>query len=787
MSIDLNKNWKLRMPSDAGTVSEEETVDFPIDLLRRQNRNYSVPYGKFGGYGAPTAATFTKALPYLNKAEWVVLEVEDICSSADIYLNGAFVAHAEGAGKHFIDITEFYTFAAHNTLTIQVWAPQMAGRYTGAGIGGGVRLHTHSAGAAIAEDGLFVLSEVQNDRAHLRVYADICDKTGTYAASKQTLVAEALLFNAHGKKAGRKIKKIKLKGDWVNTFEISFRLSRFYPWTPSDPYMYTVKLVLRDESGKVLDESEAPFGIVSRKLSPTRGLVLGGRSVKLKGAVLPRDNGVLGMESTHSAEAYKLKKIKEIGYNAVRYVGCPTEAALDTLDRLGLMAEVDLFHVWERGAFPNDGHTRFPVSCVDDTARFVRQLRKHPSVVLYGLCDDADETFGRGEGSAVAALLTSAVRENDPSRPIVVNAREQVPTKAELERAGLKSAKATDDAAAVSMGREKDLFGTLTAPSFAEGDIAGYAYLYPRYAFDKTDFPGRLILGTACYPSRMVEAFEEAEKNSNVIGEFVMLGADGIGYPYGREETNDLMPPYISQCGDLDITYARKPLADYHGIVLGDRSVSAIAVSDPEQSPATHTGHAVKAVSKVWNWPHHLGKTICVEVYSGGEVVALYRDGKLIGRKLAGRVNKHIATFKTEYYPGKLEAVSFHKGRECSRTVLESVGSPRAVKLKCEKKAGDIGDLLFVEIEIADKEGRLVPFASREVEVLVTGAGTLVALGSADPAGRPYENGTTKVYEGRALAVIKCIEGEEGKITVKAVSDGLLAGKIGLRVKQPKA
>lgn len=790
MSIDISKNWKLLSATDAGIdAAESETVDLPIDLLRRQNRNYTIPYGEYGGYGAPTAAVFQKTLPHLNKAEWIVLEVENVCSCADVYVNDAFVTHIEGEGKHFVEITRYYTFASRNTLTLKVWAPQMAGRYTGAGIGGCVKLHTHKTSAAIVEDGLFVCSEVENDRAHLRVFADICDKTGTYAANKQTLFADVSLFNARGKRAARKVKKFKLKGDWVNTCEISFRLSRFYMWTPSDPYMYTVKLVLRDEGGNVLDESEAPFGIVSRQLSKVRGLVLGGRSVKLKGAVMPRDNGILGMESTPSAEAYKLSRIKEIGYNAVRYVGCPTEAALDTLDRLGLMAQVDLFRAWARGAYPNDGHVQFPSACVEDTMRFVRQLRKHPSVTLYGLDDDADETYGRGEGSATAALLASAVREADSTRPIVVSAREQVPTKEELERAGIKSAGATDAASAIAMAREKDLFGTLTEAAFAEGDVAGYAYLYPRYASDRADYPDRLIVGTACYPSRAFEAFEECEKNANVIGEFVMLGADGIGYPYGHEDEKEgVMPPYISACGDLDLTYGYKPLADYHRIVLGDRSVSAIVVSDPEEQQSRLLNHSVKAVSKVWNWPHNLGKTLNVEVYSGGEVVALYRDGKLIGRKLAGRGNKHVATFATDFYPGTLEAVSYHKGRECSRAVLESVGSPRAVKLKCEKKSGYEGDLLFVEIEITDKEGRLVPFASREVEVLVSGAGSLASLGSADPVAKSYEPNMTKVYEGKALAVIRCTGDEDdGKIVVKAVSDGLLAGKIALRTKPSKA
>ena len=39
------------------------------------------------------------------------------------------------------------------------------------------------------------------------------------------------------------------------------------------------------------------------------------------------------------------------------------------------------------------------------------------------------------------------------------------------------------------------------------------------------------------------------------------------------------------------------------------------------------------------------------------------------------------------------------------------------------------------------------------------------------------------VYEGRALAVIRAFEEGDGKITVKATGDGLLSGKIALRVR----
>ncbi|MCI8413711.1 MAG: glycoside hydrolase family 2 protein [Clostridia bacterium] len=790
MVIDIGKGWKYieRVAKDeTGIPAEAENVDLPLDLLRRKNRNYHTPLGEYGSYYDAVAVTLYKKLPTLEKSEWIVLELEGVDQIADVYINGITVAHVEGDGKHFIDITEYYRYGAQNVVKLCVWAPQLAGRYTGAGISGGVRLRTHAHAVALRDDGAYVVAETENGRAHITVNAEVCDKTGEWA--KKPFSLEAVVLNARGKKTARKIKKFKLKAAYINLCETTLRLSRFYTWSVDDPYLYTLRLILRDTEGNVLDESESTFGIVDRTMSTTRGLVLNGRGVKLKGAVVSRDNGILGKESTPSAEEFKLSRIKEIGYNAVRYVGCPTEAALDTLDKLGLMAVVDLFGVWNQGQFPYDGHVRFAANAAIDTERAVCTLRKHPCVVAYGLGDDAAETYGRGEGSKTAQALAEQVRSLDWSRPVVVNACERVPLPEELAAAGIKG-KPQDSAAAIGMGREKDLFGKLTEPSFACGDIAGYAYLYPRYSSDRSRFPDRLILGTACYPSRAFEAFEECEKNANVVGEFVYCAADYLGYPLGKpvfeDEQLKLLPPHCSFCGDLDLIYNRKPAAYYRSIMLGNRSESCIAVSDPEsRQTVDKAGYSVKQAHCVWNWPHNLGKPMEVEVYSGGEVVALYRDGKLIGRKLAGKVNKHVATFKTEYYPGTVEAVGYHKGRECGRVTLESVTAPRAVKLSCARKARKSGELFFVEIAVTDKEGRVVPYASREVEIAVSGQGELYAIGSADPESqnKTAETSMCAVYEGRALAVIRAFEEGDGKITVKATGDGLLSGKIALRVR----
>lgn len=780
MRIDISDGWKCVDGAFCDADGEYEAVDLPLDLLRRRNRNYKVTFGKYGSYYDSVSAVFGRNLPAFGKGDRVVLEVEGVCQFADVIINGALIAHVGGSGKHFVDITGSIKPLVSNLLQLNVWAPQMAGRYVGAGISGGVRLHVYSHPVSFLPDGVFVSTKFEDGKAKLTVHSQI----GSTGAGKYVL--QATVFNARGKKTVRKKRKIKLKPIEHNNCELNLKLNRYYTWTVDDPYLYTVKLELLDEGNNVLDETESVFGITSYGLSSARGLVVCGRGVKLKGAVMLHDNGILGAESTLAAEEYKLSRIKQIGYNAVRYVGCPTEACLNALDKVGLMAYVDLFDVLEQGSFPYDGHIEFHEKAEYDCVRYCEQLRKHPSVVLYGICGDAAETYGRGLGYDLIAHLVSIVRGCDGTRPIVVNATERVPLSDELSAAGIKANK-TDGASAISLGRQKDLFGKLTENAFACGDIAGYAYLYPRYASDKTDYPDRLILGTAAYQSRSFEAFDECEKNNNVIGEFLYCGADGLGEPLGVYEGPGL-PPHACICGDLGLTYDFKPQAYYHAIMLGNRSESLITVSDPEaiDNSSDKAGHAVKRAHRVWNWPQNYGKPMEIRVFSGGEVVALYRDGRLIGRKLAGRVNKHIATFKTEFYPGRIEAISYHKGRECSRAYLESSTAPRAVKLTSARKSGYAGELLFVEINVVDKEGRPVPYASREIEVSVTGSGSLYALGNSDVAYTGVTDGNTvcQVYEGRALAVIKTNGGDDGKITVKVVGDGMLSGKISLRVKE---
>lgn len=72
-----------------------------------------------------------------------------------------------------------------------------------------------------------------------------------------------------------------------------------------------------------------------------------------------------------------------------------------------------------------------------------------------------------------------------------------------------------------------------------------------------------------------------------------------------------------------------------------------------------------------WNWPGHEGKDITVEVYSRYPEVALYLDGKFIGKKPPEAM---MASFTLPYTPGTLRAVGIEDGKDIENIELATAG-----------------------------------------------------------------------------------------------------------------
>ncbi len=746
--MDLNADWNIKSGED------EIHCDLPYDATVNSPRDFSCAFGELNGYIPAARAVFTKVLPHVKSGANAALVLSGICGAGAVYVNDDKIISVRGYSPVCFDISDKLT-GVRDELRIDLFAaPGMSDKYTGLGIAGGVKLVTFD-DIDISYNSLFVKTVTVGDKTYADAELNVVNRSDD--AVKLTVDCTAV--NARGKRAGKKQRKLCIRAGQDRTVSVRVRINKAYEWMPADPYMYTMiaKIVLPDGKER---EASARFGLVTRSLNPTRGLYINGKNTLLYGAYISHADAALGGVCNYSNEVRRFNALKAVGYNAVHFVGCPAEAALDACDDTGMYAFVDLFDCLNEGKAPLDVHASEPWLAED----YVRAIRNHPSVTVYGVADDVPECYGRHGGYDIINEVAQFIRGADTTRPVTVSVGELVPTPRELESVGIKRRKFETDSEAVYAAREKSLFEEATAVAFEAVDVCGFNYLYPLYSAEKKK-RDRLIVGARTSSARAFESIDETEKNGRVIGDFNDCGID---YP-GGGKLNEI----VHTGGDLDALCDEKPQSVYKRILFGARNIAYITVLDPETDEPTH----------MWNWPRHLGREVKVQVFTSGDVVALYLDGRLVGRRLAGRINKHIATFELEYYPGVLEAVSYYKGYECARATLKSAGSPKAVKLSAYDKNLyiDRGDLGFVHADVCDRDGLVVPYAMRELTATVAG-GRLIAFINADPMLRKNSFDTCPAYGGKAMAVIKP-DADADRTVVKISGDGLLSAKITFKIK----
>ena len=192
------------------------------------------------------------------------------------------------------------------------------------------------------------------------------------------------------------------------------------------------------------------------------------------------------------------------------------------------------------------------------------------------------------------------------------------------------------------------------------------------------------------------------------------------------------------------------------------------------------------AVLSNWNYSGYEGKPVELVVYSNAEEVEVLVNGISLGRKpvCMERPMPNSVHFETIYAPGKVEAISYLGGNEISRDVLVTTGEVVALAITSEKAEmkADGHDLIYVNIELWDKDGKVVPDAAVPLNVKVDGCAVLAGFGSANPVtDEDYTNASTVSYRGRAQAIIRSGY-ESGNVNVEVSAEGMASVQLALSV-----
>ena len=831
-SIKINQGWYFgfgvvdlgkRVRGDFG----DRIVNLPHDYMIESDVYAEAPSAQASGYYNAGVAHYIREIdiPEDWKEDRIALRLDGAMMNATIEVNGSLAALQHyGYAPFEADITRLVYPGEKNRIYITV-NPSMQPNsrwFSGAGLFRGVEL-VHMPKVHIALGGLYGYTKKIEyhadgtpETAYLKVSADVRNEGAENCLAEVTF---SLICDATGETV--KTSKTLTQVQPLSTAAAYMTLTVDEPqlWDAEHPTLYrlqatvkhigTFKTHIIPAAHPTEDTESVLFGIRTIEADVKHGLRINGKTVKLRGGCLHHDNGPIGAVTVYDAEARKVRKMKEVGFNAIRTTHNPPSAALvEACDRLGMYIFDEAFDVWGMGKQPGDYNQYFATDWKKDLTAFVQRDRSHPSVVIWSTGNEITERGGLDDGYVWAVRLAEAIRALDPSRPVsngICSFWNGLDDQLQAEQMRRWKASAEGGMQNADIGGKKDLLWEEYTEGFANGlDIVGYNYMENKYEQDHVMFPERVILGSENYPVEIGMHWPMIEKTPWIIGDFTWTAWDYIGEAgIGKASFYEPGDPRIGNPGgagspypwrtandaDFDITGCVRPQGVYRRIVWGSQE-TAVFSYDPAVIGKVEqlSSWGFPGVWPCWNWQGQEGKPVDLAVFSSAEEVELLVNGKSLGRKKAGEAQIHnmplTFLFRGEYQPGCVEAVSYTAGKEVSRTVLKTTGKPVAIRLTAETEAlkADGASLCYVHAELVDAQGNVVPDADVPVKAEVKGAAELLGFGSGNPVTEEnYTRGCFTSYHGKVLAVLRAGY-EKGDVCLTVSAEGLGTAEITLPV-----
>ena len=410
----------------------------------------------------------------------------------------------------------------------------------------------------------------------------------------------------------------------------------------------------------------------------------------------------------------------------------------------------------------------------------------HPSVVIYSVGNEIQEA-GTKQGSWINRSLCNRFHELDATR-FTTNAlnglncagkRLKVIMKEVIEKFGMDTqgngsgggSNALNSFMSLMSGEKGEFFAkhplvTEALEECAQScDITGLNYLSGRYELEYELHPGKTVLGTETYPADIENLWEKVTTYPHVIGDFTWTGYDYIGeagvgiFHYdGKENFTSIYPERLGYIGDIDLIGNRRPISYFREIVYGLTNQPYIAVERMEHrgQTASKTAWMFKDNISSWTWKGHEGEKASVDVYSSGDEVELFLNGKSLGRKPAGKNFHYTATYEVAYESGTLKAVAYESGKVIGKYELSTADSVK--RLKACRVTENERNVAYVKVWLEDEHGICNPQETqrRIIHAKVTGNGVLEGFGTANPSSEEdYFSDTVTTFEGSALAVVR--------------------------------
>ena len=704
--------------------------DFVVEGPFSQGENVSQGYRPKGvGW-----YRYALALDPADLGKHIELQFDGIATEAVIWFNGNVVRRNWSAyDSAYIDVTPFARFGGEpNVIAVRADSSPLQGWWYE---GGGIYRHAwliKRAPVHLVTDGV---------HAHPR----------KSAGGGWRVPLEAILFNSGEQPAEAELRAVLLDPDGrpvaqcrasavVKPLERAVATSAMQVaaprlWSVEQPHLYRVVIEVH-VGGRKVDAEEVTIGFRSQHFDADRGFFLNGQPVKLKGVCIHQDHAGLGVALPDSIIDYRLRRLKELGCNAIRSShNAPTRELLDAADRLGflVMDENRLFN-----ASPD---------YMEILEWMVRRDRNHPSVILWSVFNE-EPLQGTRQGYEMVRRMSALVRKLDDSRPVT----------AAMNDGMFEPVNVSQAVDVVGFNYQIDKYDAYhaanpTKPMTSSEDTSAIM-TRGEYASDRK---GRQVLASydeeaQPWGATHRKAWKEIATRPFLAGGFVWTGFDYRGEPQPFE-----WPTASSSFGIMDLCgFAKAAFYIHQAQWVTDR-------------PILH-------LIPHWNWPGREGEPIRVMAMSNAETVALRLNGRMIGEQKVDPFEMN--EWRLPYAPGRLEAIARVKGRVVAHAVVETTGAPVALRLTPDRRSitADGRDAVPVTVEALDAKGRAVPTASMPVEFAISG-GRIIGVGNGDAnSHEPEKASARRLYNGLAQVIVQSERGQAGALVLTARSAGLKSG-----------
>ncbi|RGS32872.1 beta-galactosidase GalB [Bacteroides cellulosilyticus] len=727
----------------------------------------------------------------------IYLDIDGAMSYASVWCNGQYVGGwPYGYASFRLDLTPYIKAGQKNVLAIRLDNPDDTSRwYPGSGIYRNVWL-VKTSPVHVEQWGTFVRNQqVDSEIAVMEMGVNIENHAGKDVQVK--LQTSVYLQGKDGRPVGEEVtqsmtKDIAIKKDSWSSARFQFKVDKPKLWDIDTPNCYVaVSRVFMD--GKEMDSYETPFGIRTIEFTHDQGFMLNGQKVAIKGVCMHHDLGALGAAFNEVAAERQLRIMKEMGANAIRTSHNPPAPELVALcDRMGLMMQLELADTWQKGKRKNDYNLLFDDWSEADMRSLVRHYRNHPSVIMWSIGNEMpDQTTD--QGVIIARNLTAYCHDEDPTRPTSLGCNKR-------------------DAVFRDIVNQVDIFGLnyfhKTYPVFKEQNptrryhasetssatSSRGEYFFPvttdvndsRSGFQLSSYDMTTI-GWGCAPEVQ---FKMNEEYPFMSGEFVWTGFDYLGEPtpYNKDLTNLLN---FSDPNELE--KARKELEELGKIKTPSRS-SYFGIVDlcgfPKDRYYNYKSYWRPDVPTVhilphWNWEERIGEITPVHIYTSGDAVELFLNGKSLGRREKVHSYDRLTWDDVRYEPGSLRAIAYKNGQKWAEELVETTGKPAALQVTAEKTElkNDGTDLSFIRVAVVDSQGRVVPRSKNHLKFSVTGPAEIIATDNGDATSLlPFQLSERDAYNGLALVILRSQYMKQGKVVLTVESKGLPKQKIALKV-----